>query len=568
MTFILDQTPFDSPFFVLGDAEASLAVPGRDFLLEFDGTEIATSTLTTFYFGSRGYSHPTAPGFYVPRLSQPLNFRRDIYSERTTGGANRVSYGEIRLINNDGDLDYLRDFAVIGQRFRMLIGYAGHQTDPGADYDTFEPLVSGRIGRILFGANAAGASGGAESNAIVLQVRDRLQDFQQAVQVNKFLGTEGLEGGADIKDRPKPLPVGPVQNMTPPCVSTSLLIWQVIDFPAPTGSLVLTVYDRGAEVSRDFDYTDLADMEANAPSPGFVRVLSDINGNYFRLGSTPTGTITCDVSDREADADNTAAQVALRIAARTPETGEGGITDDDVNFDDVDTLDAANPAVVGIDATSETYISAISKVLGSIGAWFGFDRLGIFRMQRLEYPALPYVTTFRQASLDDPLAIGEYNILAYRFLPTNDPEQGEPVYRVEVEYSVNYTVQASDAIAGSVSDMDRRNFLAVATRTQSYEDTTVQDLSPFATKKTVSTQLLDSVDAINEANRLQVMLGAPRDFLEIDLALTSDLIALVDIGAVINIVLPRADYIDSKILRVIGMSYNAAQGTVTLVCWG
>ena len=612
--FILDQSPLDSSFFVLTPADASalaaestLAIQGRDILVELEAWDIANSVSTTFYFGSRGYNHPTAPGYYWPRLSQPLSFRRDLYSAATTGGASRVSFGEMRLVNRDGGLDYLRDYGLQGQRVRMLIGRAGDGlSNSGDEYDSFEPLITGRVQRVLF-----------EIGFVTVILRDRLQDFAQSMQVNTYLGDnvlpDGIEGTADIKGKPKPLVFGAASNVTPVCVNTSKLIWQLND--GPDGSVeFLNVYDGGVALDAEADYPDMATMLSTAPTAGYYRLLSTPTGSYFRLGASPASTVTANVYDRVAVADNTAARVALRIASRTPETGEGGITDDDVNWDDVDALDIANPASVGIWVNGgETYASALDAVLGSVGAWYGFDRFGIFRMQRLELPTLPYVTTFRIASIFNPvsstpalspgsgtyltdedspyltdedeeyltdesspaetfatggfLGVGEYDIVDYRFVPSNDPEKGIPSWKVELDYARNWTVQPESSVLGAVPQ-DRRNFLALASRTTTEEDSGVQTIYPFAVKKKVATLLILEAFAEAEAARLLEIFSEARDFLEIDLILSSDLIALVDIGAVINIVLPRLGYEAGKIMRVTGMQYNAANGIVTLACWG
>lgn len=543
--FLLDSSLLDSADVLPG---GTLAVPGRDILVELDA--YSGGTVSTFYFGSRAYNNVTAPDYYAPRLLQPLNFRRDIYAAATTGGAGRSSYGEMRLANNGGGLDSLRDYAIVGRPVRMLIGNVAQA------YDLFEPLISGVVSRILFSVDE-----------VTIQLRDRLQDFAQPVQANKYTGTnvlpDGLEGEEDLKDQPKPLIFGRPQNFTPVCVNTSKLIWQVNDGPI---QLLQAVRDKGVALTAGADYTDVADMMATAPAAGTYRAWLD--GGYFRLGAEPAGTITCDAGDYSANADNTAALVALRIASRPPETGEGGITSDIVNAVDAAALDVANSSRVGIYISQgESYASSLDAVLGSVGAWYGFDRLGIFRLIRLELPVAPAAITLRLASLSNPMAVGEYNIVAYRFTFSNDPEKGMPTWRVTVEYARNYTVQTGDALAGSVVQ-ERKNFYSSPVLTAKSEDTTVQTSYPLAVEKTVSTLLVDPTPAEDEAARLLAIFSEPRDFLEVDVILSSDLITFVDIGSVVNIVIPRLGYIAGKLMRIIGMQYNAAQGIVTLVCWG
>jgi hypothetical protein len=557
--FVLDQSPLDSPVFAL-DGDGSLALPDRDILVEIeDARHITTGALTTLYFGSCAYNHPSAPAYYAPRLEQPLLFRRDIYSAQTTGGAGRQSYGELKLINNDSNLDFVRDYAIAGCRLRMLIGNAGNGlSDPGEPYDDFELLIVARVQQRL-----------SNTSDLTIQLRDRLQDLAEPVPASKFLGDNvlpsGLEGvdTDDLKDKPKPLLRGLAVNFAPPCVNTSRLIWQIND-----GSYGFAfVYDNGVVLTPGADYTDRNDMETNAPIAGTYRMWKA--GGYFRLGAVPTGTVTATSWDYTDTDDGSPARVALRVATITPTDGQGGIDATDIEYDDIEALDTANFSEVGAWWNNgETYASVLDAILTSVGAWYGFDRLGRFRVQRLELPVSPYEVTFRIASLSNPLALGEFDIINYRFVPSSDPERGLPSYRVSLEYARNFTVQSASTIAGSVSQA-RRNFLSKAFQTEvTPDDPTIKQTYPMAVEKKVRTLLIQQADAATEAARLLEIFKEERHFLEIDVILARDLITYIDLGSVVNVVLPRFDYDAGKLMRVIGMQYNVAAGLLTLVLWG
>jgi hypothetical protein len=457
----------------------------------------------------------------------------------------------MRLINNDGGLDFLRNYGLAGRRVVMLIGNIREA------YDTFEPLIVGRMQQVFF-----------NTNDLTVSLRDRLQDLAVPFPTNKFLGNnalpDGLEGVEleDFKDKPKPKLFGIALNISPPCVNTARQIYQANDGPIPIISLVL---DKGGDLLPEADYADQADMEANAPTPGYFRAWKD--GGYFRLGTLPAGTITCDAGDHLTQ--NSVAQVAKRLVETLPPSGEGGVDSADINNDDFLAL-LTVPQVAGIwFSGGETYAQILDQLLAPLSIWYGFDRSGIFRMQRLELPVAPYAVTLRVASTPLPvLALGEYNIIAYRFIPNNDPERGMPTKQVTVDYSRNFTVQPANSLLTSLQQT-RRNFLGAAWRTEvSPADTTIEDAYPLAVDKEVKTLLIDQSAAVTEAARLLAIFREPRDFLEVDLILTSDLIALVDIGSVVNIDIPRFDYDGGKLMRVIGMQYNAAAGMLTLSCWG
>lgn len=526
-------------------------------LLNLTVWDIAGAAEVTKRYGSHGYNDPSAAGYYEPRLRQPLLFRRDMFAQNTTGGPTRVSWGDLRLLNDDGGLDTLRsNFGLAGWKAEMLIG------DPDGVYSGFEKLFIGRTQQALF------TLGGNSPAEVILQLRDRLQDLQQPVQATKYLGDNalpnGLEGVSDLKGKPKPVALGDLTgnngNVSPPLVNTSRLIYQVHDGLV---SDVPAVFDAGAGLTKGADYTSQSDMETNAPTAGQYRVWKSSTGSYFRLGSSPSGAITCDILEGATAADRTAAQVAYRLATRT-----GGIATADVSTADRTALDTANSAVVGIWIDAETQFgSALEPVLRSPGAWFGFDRTGIMRMQRLELPGVTPAATFRQFGLGSDAATGDFDIIDCRFLPTSDPDRGLPAYEIVLEWGRNWTVQQGDGLAGAVT-AERRNFLAEATRTVTSTDNTVKTAHPLAVQKKVATLLQSQSAAQTEADRLLTMFKTPRDFIEIDTPMTSSLIAALDIGSTVKLVIPRFGYSAGKNLRVTGMQYDALQRKVTLALWG
>lgn len=554
----LNASPLDSPLYVLNGVGDPDVIAGNGIFVELQAYDLVGAAATTFRFATDGYNDPSAPGYFEPRMVQSLNFRREMFSGNATGGPNRVSYGEMRLANDDAALDSLRtNYAVAGWPATIWIG------DPSNVYGTWEKLITGKPEQVLFSFRDL---------AIVL--RDRLQDFQQPVQTNKYLGDnilpDGLEGNIDLKDKPKPLVFGRVQNITPILVNTSKLIYQVND--GPFGNLTM-VYDQGVELTYDNPYGDVNDMLNNEPLPGYFRFW--LAGGYFRLGATPVGTITCDAQDAVnvdgagRDVANTAAQVAARIAVRPIDSGEGGIVSADVEWNDVTLLDLANSATVGIWLADETtFASALDAVLGSIGAWYGFDRLGKFRMARHEAPisSTGGVCTFRMFG-PYVAGIGDFDIVDVRFLPTSDPDRGVPTWQVNLDYGVNYTVQQKDNLGGAVSN-ERAEFLAKEVRTATASQSSLKTPFPLAMVKNLSTLLLNQADAEVEAQRLLQLYQAGRDFIEIDTRLTSDLVATVDIGKEVFVVLPRFFYGSGKSMKIIGMQYNPSSRGLTLMLWG
>ncbi|WP_217995126.1 hypothetical protein, partial [Methylogaea oryzae] len=321
------------------------------YLAEITAAIDGAGTTTVLRYGTEG--HITAPGetppnaFYDPRLRQPGSLARNLFSDRTTSGASRIGYGEITLINNDGALDALAGYGFDGQPLVVLTGPRG------------APYPSGWT--VAF----TGTMESAEFTAteVIIRLRDRLAELDKPVLQTLYAGNNslpnGLEGTADnIKGQPKPRAYGSVFNVSPPLVNTSRLIYE-------TGSCksVDAVYDRGAALTKGADYSSQSDMESNAPAAGNFRVWPA--GGYFRLGSSPAGQITADVTQGAAAGNRTAAQLLKQIAL------DAGIAAGDIVAADVAALDALNSAAVGVWVSdTSTAVQIMDAVAASVGAWY------------------------------------------------------------------------------------------------------------------------------------------------------------------------------------------------------
>jgi hypothetical protein len=202
-----------------------------------------------------------------------------------------------------------------------------------------------------------------------------------------------------------------------------------------------------------------------------------------------------------------------------------------------------------------------------VGAAYGFDRLDKFRMSRLDNPVGTGVCTFKSFGPDVDAAINEFDILDVRFLATNDADKGIPCWQINLEWGVNYTVQSVDNLAGFVPP-ERQNYLELAFRTATATDATVKNAYPLAKEKTVNTVLYDGTAAQAEANRLLNMFKIQHDFIEVDTPLTSEIIATVDVGDTVQVILSRFNYQAGRSMRVIGMQYNPNTRGLTLALWG
>lgn len=446
-----------------------------------------------------------------------------------TVGASRVGYGEV-ILATDGHLDHLLDLGLDGQTLLIRRG-----PQDGAYPGDFPIQMRATLEQPEFSALA-----------VRLRLRDRLVELEKPLAQGFYGGTnvlpDGIDGTADdLKGRPRPRVYGRVYNISPPLVNTARLIYQAHD-----GALadIPAVYDRGATLSRGADYADLADMQANAPGAGQWRAW--LAGGCLRLGSSPSGQVSCDAVEGAAVADRTVAQILSRIALSM------GLALEDIDLLDRATLDQAAPQEVGVWVDGEqTALAVMDKVAASVGAWYGFDRLGWLRMGRLAAPAGSPVSEITEAS-----------VVALE----RTAQDALPAWRVVVSHARNYTVQASD-IAGSVGAA-RRAWIAQATRAASAERASVKTLHRLATEMVRDTLLVSGADAQAEAARLLALYSVRRDTFVVTVRLAADEVAALDLGKVVRLTWPRFGLAGGKLLMVTGMKLDFQALEAQLTLWG
>lgn len=470
---------------------------------------------------------------YTPRIKQPASMRRDCFSQGTTGGRGTVGYGELVLTNNDGALDGFLDYGLDGRRIEIIVGDMAPWQAP-----VFTTVLKGTMEQPRIG-----------TDAVAIRIRDRMAEFDKPLQATKYAGTNalpaGLEGVAgDLQGQPKARAWGRVFNAPAPLVNSSRLIYE----SGPCAS-VDAVYDRGAALTQGANYTSQADMEANAPAAGTYRAWPA--GGYFRLGASPAGQVTADVTQGAAAGNRTAAQLMNAIA-----TGPAGIAAGDVSAADVAALDAANGAEVGLWAGEEmTCAEAMDRLANSVGAWWGFDRLGVLRMQRLAVPSGTPAVELTAAE-----------IIRIDRVETNDAGRGVPAWRVSLGYKRVWLTQDSD-LNGTVADA-RRGELRHEYRRVVAEDATVKTAHLLATELAFDTLLVDAAAAGTEATRLLELHKTRRDRFELRAAITPVMAAAIDLGAVVKVTYPRFGLASGRLLRVLGLQPNLRTDRIDLTLWG
>jgi len=310
-----------------------------------------------------------------------------------------ASIGEIQLNNNDFSLNYLADYAIDGR---------------ACSQDYFDGVST--VTNYFSGTCAGRSERGGDIYISLRTLKDTLDTdhpFETYLGNNTLPnGVEGLE--ADLKGANKPKVFGRVLNQTPKMVNTSKLIGQVSSRAA---TVIDALYDRGVALTKGADYADLATMQSTAPAAGQYRCFQ----GYYRLGSTPVGTITVDSHDT----------AVLAGAVFKSICDERSIA---VNAASVTMLNAIGEVGLLVESTTST-TELLNTLIRGIGAYWYFIGATIYVAKF----ALATVSTFD---------LNAWQISKIERTATGLGEGGLPYASVEMQCDKIETVQ--NDLAGSV----------------------------------------------------------------------------------------------------------------------
>ena len=473
--------------------------------------------------------------FYDPRITQPAMIQQECWNNGRIGGSSRIGFGTIELANTDGGLDYLTAYAFDGRSITVIVGDLSQGGTP-----VWTVALTGKMAPPVIGIKT-----------VTLYLRDRLQELDVPICTSIYAGDNSLPNGvegtaADIGGSRKPRVFGKVLNITPVLVNTSLLIYQVND-----GAIndIPKCYYRGAELTKGADYTDLTDMETTAPSAGGYRILKSMG--LFRINNAVDGAITCDVTEGAASSDRTAAQIAYDMGII------GGLSSGDFESADITALDTANSSQLGVYYQDDTTVlQAIDYVIDSVGAWWGFDRLGKLRMKQWVAPSGTPVVTFTSAEIEELERITDSNSV--------------PTWRLLFKYRKNYTVQKDD-IAGTVTadrkaviSSDGLNFERKSTATLTSNLAAIEVIKETAITGATNGQTEAGAESLRLINLYKVM----RQRYEVTVFIDSTLISTINLGDVVRLQLNRFSMSSGVDFRIMGIKMDMNTKRCFLSLWG
>ncbi|WP_110678842.1 hypothetical protein [Salinicola sp. RZ23] len=449
---------------------------------------------------------------YLPRIQQPGLYQAGLYAGGVVG-VERSGVGETTLINADGGLDYLADYAVDGRAVVLRLA-----TEAGV--------------REVLRGTAAGLSHQRQTVALTLRAPQAL--LQRPHPYQTYAGSnalpEGVEGTADdIQGQPKPRVYGDVRNAQPVLVNSARLIYQV---SSRDDCRVAAVYDKGAALTAGAEYASLDALQTTAPAAGEWRAWR----GYLRLGAPPAGSLTCDAHTAQRE-------IEAVIAALCAEVDQP-----------CDASALAGLGRVGLYVTDSANTADLLDRLVTAGGWWRLDAEGTLRAARLEPPLTQ--------TGDTPTTIHDHEIVSLERKATGASSDGLPIWRVTLRADRLETTQTD--LAGVV-DEGRRARLGRQYREAIAERPEVLERHPLAGELTLDTCLRDLDDAQAAAEALLALVSVRRDRVTLEGRVSHHRLA---IGERVTLVTPRQGYAAGRTLLVLGQQINARSGRLTLELWG
>lgn len=497
----------------------------RIYLLEATPYDPDTASEVTVRYGSdalhTGTGDSPANTTYEPRLSQPFNFQASLFGKDILSGAS-ASFGALKLINTDSALDPILDYYWDGRSVVIKAGTSDFA------FSEFETIFTGRVDSIEW-----------TEKDITLRLRDPRTQLDKVAQTTLYAGTGGDEGDSALKGRPKPQVYGHAREVRCVLVDSVNLIYQVHD-----GSVeeIEAVYDSGSSLTDEGDVADL--RVAAAPSNGAFK--TDEADGLFRLGATPSGTVTADVKgDNSGGYVSSAPDIFQRIVTR-----KSDLTTSDIDEASVNTATTRNSSVVGVSIPDESarLPDVLTAVMQSVGGWWTFGRDGRVKVGILTQPGSSVLT------------LSDEDIMPYGAISRVSP--GRVIYRVRLGYDRTWTVQNEGSLAAAL-DADEKALRSQAYRYVTDEDASIQTSHALAEVLEKDTIIDVEANAQTEATRLLSLHGVRRDLYRIPVGWR---LFKFTLGQTITLDIDRFDL--PKDFVIVGIEENAARREASLTVWG
>lgn len=486
--------------------------------------------IVNLYFSDVGFvtSPVESPAntYWDRRIEVPLSFTRSLFSGADSSGQSDVAIGQVVLANSDGALDFLSDYEWDGRFIELK--YTEVENPILSD---FYVAFSGTAERLVLGDDVA------------LELRDLQILFDEPYQPLKFLGTGGVEGPSEYKDRRKPRLLGVARQFTPLLLNEPASIWCYSDGPVGGPTLVA---DAGVPLTFYADFASYALLEATVLIPPGQYGTCNALG-LLRLESPLNGILTIDAEGVKLSGSvlKKFADMAVHIVDAATTLGSG-----DFATGTVAALNAVCPQTLRLwyDGASELTVKAALDILAeTVGCYYGFDLSRKIVLGRMEGPAG-----------SEAFAYVERDLLELKVLGVDRRLKSQTV-----KWGKRLRVLSEDDLAGAVVDPEK-SAMITEWRQEKYEDSAVATASLLAREETLESCFDVQANALTEAQRLVDLHGPKRQAY----SATVEFEANLEPGLTVKLTDSRYGLAAGKLFLVLKLEQNAAEGESTMELWG
>ena len=334
----------------------------RRILVEVDNvTNLTGGSATSYYFANGAYTSTSADSpsnqIYLPYIAGGVSFSENF----SITGELSISYGDISLLNADGNIDSYLTKIWVRKPLRIYLG------DPSWPKSDFKLIFKGLVADCI-------SSGRDSVNLVIL---DQLTGLNTAISEATFTTAQTTIANTGNTPQLIPLAFGECFNVTPVLVDKALLEYQV-------------------HVGR---INDIIEVRDNGLPVEFTKYLTT---GKFRLNQAPYGQITCSV---QGDAPNGSYtnKVGGIIANIVTNYGINKANFSSADMSNLASFDVANPnRPVGIyisdkqtiiDVCNQLAASVSAKLTTTIGPLTSDSDVGKLKLSKLKYNSLATYTS-------------------------------------------------------------------------------------------------------------------------------------------------------------------------------
>lgn len=500
----------------------------------------------TLYFGTKSYISKSTDNpsnqEYVGDIRDAGAIEQYMYSVATTFGKSRMSSGDIVINNKNGNWDFVR---------KLGFKKASLKIKQVENEKSSLPLENIFAGTVLYPE--------VSFDKIIFSISDRLKDLDIQAQESLFdgsnSGSTGIEGTEnDIKGSTKPFIYGgPSFNILPPLLNSSSLIYGVnFDFDGDTDSIssINEIRDNGVILTIDNlvgssgDVSDLATLQSSTITPG--RYITCLSEGLFRLGSNPSGIITCDVTE----SNSTPGDIVKSLLERV------GLTSSDYIDSDFVSLNSILPYNIEIYVDSDdSVIDVCNELLSDLGAFIFTNSENKISVGYLKNP-----DNFQSVKTFD-----DYSVIDFSTIRSRDEGDGVPPKQIKLFYKKNYKQFSDSDFAGSVTPENRELYINEFKINESNINSNIDLKHHNAPIFNLYSHITNLTDSNTELSRQVTLRQKERNFYSFK---TYD-DEVLNIGDIIEIKnSKRFDLSSGKNVIILGKEIEFSKSLVTYIVWG